>query len=127
MKYNEALKVIKSVTIFYQNFIITEEKANEWALLLQEYDFNSIMENLRNYVKVNKFPPTISDLLNQENVSKNQVAYLQVTEETMKEQALEAARLLQQIEEPKKFEQIKVSPEIREQLRGLMNGMRAKK
>lgn len=125
MTFQQALLVIKKISVFYQNFVLTEEKANDWAMVLQEYDLVSIMENLKNHVKSNKFPPTLADLLPQEDDTIKRAAYLPATAESLRISSEEAEGFLKLIEEDKpRFERIKVSSDVRKQLRELMNGIR---
>jgi hypothetical protein len=63
MRYQDAISLIEAITVFYQNFSITEAKVKEWALILQEYDAPSVSQRLRDHVRTSKFPPTIADLL----------------------------------------------------------------
>lgn len=100
MTYQDALTVLKSITVFYHNFSVTEEKAKQWAEVLTEYDFMEVTLNLRNYVKVNRFPPTLSDLieLKDEITPKKNIAYIQATETEIERREREAKELLIKLE-----------------------------
>lgn len=102
MTYQEALKAIKTISVFYQNFIITEEKVKEWALIIQEYEFRHVMENLKEHVKTSKFPPNLSDLIAAKEVEKpiRHAGYLPNTAESMQISAEEARRFLEALERP---------------------------
>jgi hypothetical protein len=97
LNYNQALKILKTITVFYQNFVITEEKAKEWALELQEYDFDGVQMNLKEHVKASKFPPTLADLLNQEGQSKRNAAYLPATADSLRNNSEDARRFLEDL------------------------------
>jgi hypothetical protein len=97
MTYQEALKVIKTVSIYYQNFVITEERVKEWALIIQDYELFQVMDNLKEHARTNKFPPTLADLISTQEQNK-QVAYLPNTIETTMIQAEEARQFLEAIE-----------------------------
>lgn len=99
MNYQEAIMVLKKVHVFYQNFAVTEERIQDWALVLQEYDLKGILSNLHNHVKENKFPPTLADLLPKDNGLKvNQSAYKKIGVDTLKINAEEARAMLEQLE-----------------------------
>lgn len=99
MNYQEAIMVLKKVHVFYQNFAVTEERIQDWALVLQEYDLKGIISNLHEHVKTNKFPPTLADLLPKGNDLKvNQTAYRKIGVDSLNIQAEEARAMLELLE-----------------------------
>jgi glutamine synthetase adenylyltransferase len=98
MTYQDALKVIKTVSVFYQNFVITEERIREWALVIQEYEYKQIMDNLKAFARENKFPPTLADLLQTQTQASKSAAYIQSTPEALGVRVDEAKRFLETIE-----------------------------
>jgi hypothetical protein len=124
MTYQEALKVIKAVATYYQNFSLTEEKVREWGLVIQEYELNQVMENLRTHVRKSQFPPAISDLIKQDESTKR-IAYLPNTVESMHIQAEEARQFLEAIEGNQ--ERLGIRPSGREELAELMKNLKGGK
>jgi hypothetical protein len=99
MEYQESVMVIKKITVFYQNFVVTEEKIQDWSGVLQEYDLYSVMERLNDHVRANKFPPTLSDLLPNEKAGLTNVgAYIRIEGNTLEKQAEEARLMLERLE-----------------------------
>jgi Loader and inhibitor of phage G40P len=65
MNKKDVLAIIKAITTFYPNFKMDDPQAtlNAWHIVLQDYEVESIMANLAEYVKANRFAPTVADLL----------------------------------------------------------------
>lgn len=103
MTYQEALKVIKTISIYYQNFVITEDRVKEWAYIIQEYDLETTLNNLKEFAKGSKFPPTLSDIVKQKEIEKpiKHAGYLPNTAESMQISMEEARRFLEALERPK--------------------------
>jgi hypothetical protein len=67
MDRKEAVEVLKAIETFYGNkFKIDNPKAelDAWHSILKDYEFDEIMHNLQNYVKTNRFAPSIADIIN---------------------------------------------------------------
>lgn len=111
MTYKEAVRVLQTVSMFYQNFAMTEQKVKEWALIIQEYEFTDVMENLKNFVGESKFPPTVADLLPKENEEPKSSAYLKIGDETLKVNADQAEEMLKRLE-GERFKEIPPLPDF---------------
>ena len=85
--------VMKAITNYYSQFSVTEEMVKVWHDILREYPFQQITHNLRNYVKENRFPPTIADLV-KSNHSEKLKAYVPTNEQTLLQSRDEAEQLL---------------------------------
>lgn len=59
----EVFKIIKSV---YPSFEVTSEKLNVWTRLLKNQDKDTVIKNTEDYAANNRFPPTISELRQEE-------------------------------------------------------------
>lgn len=65
MDRKETIGILKVVTTYYPNFKMDDPKAtvDAWHNILQDYDFDVITTNLVSYVKTNRFPPGVADVL----------------------------------------------------------------
>jgi hypothetical protein len=66
MERKEVIEIIKAVETFYQGKFKTDDpKAllDAWHGILKDYEFDLIHGHLIDYVKNNRFPPSVSDLL----------------------------------------------------------------
>jgi hypothetical protein len=124
LNYQEALKVIRTVSIYYQNFVITEERVKEWALVIQEYDLEPTLNNLKEFAKENKFPPTLSDLITKKEVEKQikHAGYLPNTAESMQISTEEARRFLEALERPTSGKGSFSRKELKEMIDSLRGG-----
>ncbi|QFG05465.1 helicase loader [Bacillus phage 031MP004] len=103
MTFKEAVKIIQQITVYYQNFTITEEKVKQWAHIIQEYEIKQVEENLAEYARYNKFPPTLADLIRSEKDEQPKgAAYIQVTPELMQLNAQQAEELLKRLQAERK-------------------------
>lgn len=92
----ESVQVMKTITNFYSNFSVNEPMVKEWHSVLKDYDFNMVLNNLKNHVVNSKYPPSIADLVKQSMHKSN--AYIQMTENTFTKKQDEAKRLVEQYE-----------------------------
>lgn len=97
MQYQQALKVIKTITLYYQNFVVTEEKVKEWADEIQHHSLDEVTKRLKEHAKESKFPPTLADLIEKKEESKS-AAYVTANPEYIESKAEEAKRLLIELE-----------------------------
>lgn len=63
MSKHELLEIMITVTQFFEKFNFTEEKIEEWYPYMKDLNADDVKEKLALYVKKNKYPPTLSDLL----------------------------------------------------------------
>lgn len=68
MDREETKKIVRKIKEVYNNkFTINNPKelVDTWHEFLVDYDYDEIMNNLKEHVKSNKFAPAISDLIKQ--------------------------------------------------------------
>lgn len=66
MDREQTKALVKKIKTIYQNkFFIEDPKelVDTWHEILKDYDFNNVMGQLNNYVKFNKFAPSVSELI----------------------------------------------------------------
>lgn len=63
MKQTETQEIFKLIVIYYPNFKHSKQMFDAWHNILKDSEFADIKANLEAYVKSNKFPPVISDLI----------------------------------------------------------------
>lgn len=69
MKKQQTYEVLTTIVEYYRGFLdltdtaAVQRKMDTWHRVLKDKEFDTIIENLTNYVEVNKFPPSLSDLL----------------------------------------------------------------
>ncbi|QFR56277.1 helicase loader [Bacillus phage 000TH010] len=94
----DVIQVLKAVSEFYPGRFQPDDlkgTVKAWHRVLAEYELEEIMDNLTNYVKANKFPPTVSDLLKSQAEQRDRfIPSYEETQKILKEQeeAEEAAR-----------------------------------
>lgn len=59
----ETYNILQYVKAYYERFEITQEKINAWHNVLQAEDFEAVKQILSSYVRTNKFPPTVAELI----------------------------------------------------------------
>lgn len=62
----EVVKVLASISYAYDRFEFDEGKVELWAEMLQDQIFEDVMASFKKHAKKERFPPTISELVNQE-------------------------------------------------------------
>lgn len=80
MTKRETFELLKKIAVYYDSFIVDQEKVNMWHEVLKDYAFEEIQKILSAFVKGSAFPPKLSDLLSK---STNQQTIPNV-EKTMK-------------------------------------------
>jgi hypothetical protein len=63
MNKRETFKLLEKITVFYDQFIISQEKVNLWHQILQNYPVDTVEESLISFVTESSYPPKISDLI----------------------------------------------------------------
>lgn len=91
MDRKETIKLFSLISNAYDMFDVNEEKVSLWDQMLKEQDLQRVLSNLADHIKVEKYPPSISDLIGERSVLSND-GYLDKTVvlriEAMKEGAL---------------------------------------
>jgi len=59
----ETFQLLKQMTVYYDQFVVDQEKVNRWHDVLKEYSFEQVEGNLLKFVKESNFPPKLADLL----------------------------------------------------------------
>lgn len=84
MNKKEVLDLIQEIEACYPGRLkVDDGKALiiAWHRILKDYECTTIMDNLTNYIKFNRFPPTIADLINPKSEKER---YVPSAEETRK-------------------------------------------
>lgn len=63
MTKEQVFEILKFIGEFYDFFEITQSKIDAWYTVLKDYDFDMVMENAKEHVKRNDYPPKVSQLL----------------------------------------------------------------
>ena len=96
MKLEESVQVMKTITHFYSHFNVTEAMVKDWHFILKNYEFEMVMENLRQHVIESKFIPTVADLVKVDSYKGS--AYMKIGHTTLETKRQEAERLLMQLD-----------------------------
>lgn len=83
MIVKDVVQVLKAVSEFYPGRFHPDDlkgTVKAWHRVLGEYEMDEIMDNLTTYAKGNKFPPTVSDLIKAQEISKDR--YVPSSDET---------------------------------------------
>ncbi|WP_462410364.1 replicative helicase loader/inhibitor [Neobacillus sp. Marseille-QA0830] len=59
----ETFELLKTISNFYEQFIVSQEKVDLWHEVLKAYPSEEVLENLFAFVKQSPYPPKIADLL----------------------------------------------------------------
>jgi|GEM_PF-6455207 hypothetical protein len=62
MTREELKNIFKLLVNVYPNFEVSSEKLNIWYEFLKDNDYQSVLNNTKEYVLSNRFPPSIADL-----------------------------------------------------------------
>ena len=83
MNIKQTALIIEKISFLYPSFIKDESKVRDivvtWHEILEDYEYESVMKNLKWHIKSSKFPPKISDLITQEE---KRIQYIPGVEET---------------------------------------------
>lgn len=91
MNKKEVGKILNTISTMYQNKFKYDDPIallEVWHDSLKDCEFDQIYENLKSYFKVNKFPPSVADLIKVEQrdiAVKNYVETLAMIEEWEKD------------------------------------------
>lgn len=66
MNVAETARLLKLIAKSFNNFSVSPEKIDWWTECLDGISFKKARDNLKEYLKENKFPPTIADIINKE-------------------------------------------------------------
>ena len=61
----ETFELLKRIAVFYDQFVVNQEKVNLWHEVLKDYTFDEIQGALFVFVKGSSFPPKLSDIIPQ--------------------------------------------------------------
>jgi hypothetical protein len=91
MTEKDVVKVLKAVSEFYPGRFQPDDlkgTVKAWHRVLSECEFEEVMQNLTDYAKANKFPPTVSDLLKPQVEQRERfIPSYEETQRILKEQA----------------------------------------
>jgi hypothetical protein len=59
----ETFELLKKIAVFYDSFVVNQEKVNLWHEVLKSYSFDELQENLFAIVKESSYPPKLSQLV----------------------------------------------------------------
>lgn len=82
MTRTELNKLFLVINNAYQNFSIDEVKTAFWLNMLEDFPFETAMNNLRQHIFTERYPPTIADLRKPLYDVDQFVNYLQLKEAT---------------------------------------------
>jgi hypothetical protein len=94
LERNQALYILKAISQFYHHFTVDKEKIDMWAGMLMNYEYQLVMNNLKEFVPNSKFPPTIADLVERKETDKR-LQYRGF--EQIEKEKLEADKLIEMI------------------------------
>lgn len=63
MTKNEVLNIFAMIVSVYPSFSVTEEKLSVWHKALKDQHFRIIERNTMKHIKTEKYPPTISEIM----------------------------------------------------------------
>lgn len=63
MRKEDTLEVLKTISDYFPNFSFEQRTFDSWHRVLKDKEFDTIIDNLAVYVEMNRFPPSLSDLL----------------------------------------------------------------
>ncbi|MFJ7727880.1 replicative helicase loader/inhibitor [Neobacillus sp. NPDC097160] len=56
-------ELLKKIAVFYDQFVVDQEKVNLWHEMLKDYSLKETQANLHEFVRSSPFPPKIADLV----------------------------------------------------------------
>jgi hypothetical protein len=59
----EIFELLKKIAVFYDQFVVNQEKVNMWHEVLRGFSFEAVQENLLSFVKESAYPPKLFDLV----------------------------------------------------------------
>ena len=90
MNIKQTAIIIEKISFLYPSFVRDESKLREiiltWHEILEDYEFDIVMKNLKWHIKSSKFPPKISDLITQEEKRIQNIPGIEETKKKLDEQ-----------------------------------------
>lgn len=80
----QTFEILSLIREFYEQFEITQKKIDSWHLILKDYEFEIIKDNLLKHCKTNKFVPKIADLIQHKEITLDRMNAIPNVEETQK-------------------------------------------
>ena len=59
----ETLEVLSEIHSYWNHFQVNQERIDKWHVILIDFEFDVIMANLLDYVKISSYAPTVADLI----------------------------------------------------------------
>lgn len=79
----EVFSLLQSVQEIYPQFEITQNKVDLWTDIFRDYEQGEMLHSLKEYAKVDKYPPKPADLLKGKVEEKTHVPSLQETQDLL--------------------------------------------
>jgi len=67
----EVAELFKLIKDFYPRFEVTQSKIDNWTRLMEGQNFDRVMFMTEQHIKKNKFPPTVSELVERIDETRN--------------------------------------------------------
>lgn len=62
MNRMQVVELFKFLKCIYPSFEVNAEKIDAWAAAMADMDYERVMVRVKEYVKENKFPPTVAEI-----------------------------------------------------------------
>ena len=66
MEREETKKIIRKINYLFANYFKADDLKfviDTWHEILEDYEFEEVMKNLKNHIKTSSYPPKISDVV----------------------------------------------------------------
>lgn len=63
MTKREVFQILKLIGLFYDSFEISQEKVDEWYIMLKNQSFSTLQRHVREHAAHSSYPPKISELI----------------------------------------------------------------
>jgi hypothetical protein len=63
MTKRETFEILKKIAVYYDQFVVDQEKLNLWHQVLKSFSFEEILQNLFSFVRDGHYPPKVADLI----------------------------------------------------------------
>jgi hypothetical protein len=70
MNKRETFEILKQIQLYFDQFVVNQERVNLWHEVLRGEPFVEVEEKLQTFVKDSCYPPKISDLIHKSAHSK---------------------------------------------------------
>lgn len=71
MTKKQVVELFKLIVSVYPQFEVNQAKIDIWFRLMRNQNYERVMHRAERYIKTNKFPPTIADLREQVDETRN--------------------------------------------------------